>query len=101
MIITRFSLVTFLNGRIEIAFNDNLDKNFIKDLSNKLFMWTNKRWVISLSKKSGLSTIKQTKKLDKNKLFEETKKSESYINIMQNLPDAKLIDIKSEESNDE
>ena len=64
-------------------------------------MWTNKRWIISLSKKSGHRTIKQTKKINKNKLFEETKKSKSYIKIMQNFPDAKLIDIKSEENNDE
>ena len=98
---TNVNLVSFKNQSIEIAFNDNLDKNFIKDLSNKLFMWTNKRWIISLSKKSGLRTIKQTKKIKKNQLFEETKKSESYINIMQNFPDAKLIDIKSEENNDE
>ena len=43
------NLVTFSEGRIEIAFNENLDKDFIKDLSNKLYNWTNKRWIISLS----------------------------------------------------
>ena len=47
---TNVNLVSFSDGRIEIGFNDNLDKNFIKDLSNKLFIWTDKRWIISLSK---------------------------------------------------
>ena len=53
------NLVTFLTGRIEIAFNENLDKDFIKDLSNKLYEWTNKRWIIAFSKEEGLPSVKQ------------------------------------------
>ena len=45
------SLVNFEKNRIEISFNDNLDKNFVKDLSSKLFDWTGERWIISFSKK--------------------------------------------------
>ena len=45
------NLVKFENGIIEISFNDNLNKNFVKDLSTKLLDWTNKRWIISFSKK--------------------------------------------------
>ena len=44
------NLVRFEKNRIEISFNDNLDKNFVKDLSLKLFDWTNERWIISFSK---------------------------------------------------
>ena len=40
------NLVSFDNPRIEISFNDNLDKDFVKDLSTKLYDWTNKRWKI-------------------------------------------------------
>ena len=46
-------MIDFNEGKIEISFNEDLDKNFIKELSNKLFMWTNKRWVILLSKAQG------------------------------------------------
>ena len=42
------NLVTFDQGRIEIAFNENLDKDFIKELSSKLYDWTSLRWIISL-----------------------------------------------------
>ena len=42
------NLILFENNRIEISFNDNLDKNFVKDLSLKLFEWTNQRWIITL-----------------------------------------------------
>ena len=44
------NLVSFENKRIEISFNDDLDKNFIKDLSEKLYDWTNARWIITLVK---------------------------------------------------
>ena len=45
------NLVKFEDQRIEISFNENLDKDFVKDLSEKLFEWTNKRWIITFSKK--------------------------------------------------
>ena len=32
------SLVKFENGRIEISFNDNLDKSFVKRLISKTFL---------------------------------------------------------------
>ncbi len=94
---TNINLVDFSEGRIEIAFNENLDKNFIKDLSGKLFNWTNKRWIISLSKSKGLISRKDSKKNEKNKLFEDVKNSKIYKNIIENLPDAKLIDAEMED----
>ena len=51
---TNVSLVSLENNRIEISFNEKLDKNFVKDLSAKLFEWTGERWIISLTKKKGL-----------------------------------------------
>ena len=52
------NIVKFENGRIEISFNDRLDKNFVKDLSLKLFEWTNQRWIITFSKEKGEISIK-------------------------------------------
>jgi len=98
---TNVNLVNFDEGRMEIAFNENLDTNFIKDLSNKLYDWTNKRWIISLSKKKGIISKKQRMKIDKNKLFEEAKKSKIYKKVLENLPDAELIDLKIIEDKDD
>ena len=53
------NLVRFEKNRIEISFNDNLNKSFVKDLSSKLFEWTNDRWIITLSKIKGEVTIKE------------------------------------------
>ena len=47
------NLVKFERNRIEISFNDNLDKDFVKDLSSKLYEWTKERWIITFSKSKG------------------------------------------------
>ena len=38
-------------GKINISFNENLDKNFVRNLAEKLFEWTGSRWLITLEKK--------------------------------------------------
>tara|TARA_Y100001970_G_scaffold254314_1_gene329963 strand:- start:133 stop:690 length:558 start_codon:yes stop_codon:yes gene_type:complete len=91
------NLVTFAEGRVEIAFNENLDKDFIKELSNKLYEWTNKRWIISLSKKKGLITKKQEENINKNKAFEDVKKSTIYNKVIEILPDSELIEFEENE----
>ena len=60
------NLVKFENGRIDISFNENLDKNFVKDLSTKLLQWTNKRWIITFSKNQGDLSIRKKNKMKKN-----------------------------------
>ena len=95
------NLVTFSEGHMEIAFNENLDKDFIKDLSNKLYNWTNKRWIISLSKKDGAISKKQEEQINKKKLFEDAKKSKVYKKVLETFPDAELINIEAYEDKDE
>merc|ERR1711966_609117 len=52
------NLVKFERNRIEISFNDNLDKDFVKDLSLKLYEWTDERWIITFSKSKGEMSVK-------------------------------------------
>jgi DNA polymerase-3 subunit gamma/tau len=89
------NLVKFENGRIEISFNDNLDKNFVKDLSSKLFEWTQQRWIISFSKNQGEASIKDKEKNIKKELIENEKKSNLYKTMLDYFPDAELIDVKT------
>ena len=92
---TNVNLVNFEKQRIEISFNDNLDKNFIKDLSAALFDWTNQRWIISLSKENGDLSKKEKKKNLKSKLISEIKKKETYNEIIKKFPDAELVDVET------
>jgi len=97
------NLVKFEQNRIEISFNDNLDKNFVKDLSTKLFEWTNERWIITFSKAKGEISIKDKIVQNKKLLIEEAKKSDIFKKVIDKFPDAELIDvslIKEGDSND-
>ncbi|MDC3014658.1 DNA polymerase III subunit gamma/tau [Candidatus Pelagibacter sp.] len=94
------NLVHFENNRIEISFNDNLDKNFIKDLSLKLFEWTGDRWIITLSKLKGELSIKDKQKNKKVKNINFAKQSKLYKNLIEKFPDADLIDVDPKEEND-
>jgi len=95
------NLVKFENGRIEISFNDNLDKDFVKDLSTKLLEWTNQRWVISFSKSQGDMTVKDKEIIKQKELIENAKESDFYINMLKYFPDAELIDVKPKKKGDE
>jgi len=99
---TNVNLVSFENFRMEISFNDNLDKDFIKELSHKLFEWTGNRWIITLSQKKGEISMKEKDQMNQRQIFEEVKKSNIYKKVLEILPDAELIDVKKidKESND-
>ncbi len=94
--------MSFENKRIEISFNEKLDKAFIKNLSSKLYEWTNDRWIISLSKESGEPSKKERETILKNELLEKTKKSEVYKKVLEAFSDAELINIEKnvEKNND-
>ena len=90
-------LVSFNRGKIDISFNEKLNKNFIKNLTEKLLSWTGERWIISLSKNSNAKSIYEKNQEDKNNMIEEFKKSKVAQDIQKAFPDAKLIDVTEEE----
>ena len=92
---TNINLVSFENKRIEISFNERLDKEFIKNLSSKLYEWTNDRWIISLSKENGKPSKKEKDMILKKELLENTKKSDVYKKVLEIFPDAELIDVQT------
>ena len=90
------NLVNFENQRIEISFNEDLDKDFIKNLSSKLYEWTNNRWIITLSKTKGEPSKKEKDVNLKKELMESVKSSSTYKNILEKFSDAELIDVKED-----
>ena len=96
---TNVNLVSFKNQRIEISFNENLNKNFVKDLSLKLFEWTNLRWIIAFSKQNGKPTIKEVDKINKSQMFSSAEKSKIIKKVEEVFPDVELIDIELDKNN--
>ena len=90
-------LVKFNKGNIDISFNEKLNKNFIKLLTEKLLHWTGERWVISLSQKHGEKTFYEKKlKKDSDRIL-QYKNSDIAKEIFTHFPDAKLLDVKEKE----
>jgi DNA polymerase-3 subunit gamma/tau len=89
-------LVSFTAGKMNITFNEKLNENFIKILTEKLLKWTGERWIISLSKEQGEETVYEKKLTNnKNNLAQEMN-SEVVKNLIATFPDAKLVDVSGD-----
>ena len=91
---TNVSLVSFIDQRIEISFNENLDKDFVKELTFKLHEWTGQRWIIAFSKEIGQLSKKQKIEIEKSKIIENAKSEDVYKKVLDLFPDAELVDVK-------
>ncbi len=91
-------LVSFNKGKIDISFNERLNKNFIKNLTEKLLLWTGERWIISLSKNNNAKSVYEKNMEKKSSILEEFKKSDEAKQIEKAFPDAKLVDIQKEKN---
>ena len=89
-------LVSFNKGKIDISFNEKLNKDFIKNLTEKLLEWTGERWIISLSKNSEAKSVYEKNIEAKNNFIDEFKKGKTAKEIETAFPDAKLIDIEED-----
>ena len=92
-------LVSFNKGNINISFNEKLNKHFIKNLTEKLLLWTGQRWIISLSKNNEAKSIYEQNLEQKSSMVSEYKDTELAKKIEKTFPDAKITEIE-EKNND-
>ena len=90
-------LVSFNKGTIDISFNEKLNKNFIKTLTEKLLLWTGERWIISLSQNIEAKSVYEKNLENQSNKIDEFKKSKIAKDIQKVFPDAKLINLTEEE----
>jgi len=91
------NLVKFSKGKIDISFNENLDKNFVRNLSERLLEWTGMRWVITLTREKGQKTFSEIQSIKKKELFNEEKKGKVYKKFKSIFSDIELIEVKKED----
>ena len=91
------NLIKFSKGKIDISFNENLDKNFVRNLSQKLLEWTGTRWVITLTKKMGQKTFSELQSIKKKELLDQEKKGEVYKKFKDIFSDGELLEVKKED----
>ena len=91
------NLVKFSRGKIDISFNENLDKNFVRNLSERLLEWTGLRWVITLTKEKGQKTFSELRSIKKKELVNEEKKGKIYDKFKNVFSDVELLEVKKED----
>ena len=91
-------LVSFTPGKINITFNEKLNKNFIKILTEKLLTWTGERWIISLSKEQGEETVYEKNLANKKDKLAQEMSSKTVKDFLATFPDAKLIDVSEDDN---
>ena len=91
------NLVSFTAGKINITFNEKLNKNFIKILTGRLLKWTGKRWIITLSKNQGEKTFYEKNLTDKKDKLEKEMSSDLVKDFVSIFPGAKLISVTEED----
>ena len=88
------NLIKFSEGKIDISFNQKLDKNFVRNLSARLVEWTGSRWVITLSKEVGNKTFLEKAIIKKKEILKSEKNSELYKKFKDIFSDVELLEIK-------
>ena len=92
--------MSFNVGKIDINFNENIGKNFVRSLSEKLFEWTGKRWIISFTKEKGNVTHFEKRNIINKQEIERVKEGKLYTKIKESFPDIELVKIEKENKND-
>ena len=91
------NLIKFAEGKIDISFNENLNKNFVRNLSEKLLEWTGKRWVITLTKEIGQKTFLESRDIKEKEFIQKEKAGEVYKKFKNIFPDGELLGVKKKE----
>ena len=91
------NLIKFSEGKIDISFNENLDKNFVRNLSERVLEWTGMRWVITLTKKKGQKTFFEFQSIKKKELLDQEKKGKIYKKFKSIFSDIELLEVKKED----
>ena len=94
---TNVNLVNFESNKIEISFNENLNKDFVKVLSTKLFEWTNKRWIIAFSQLKGDLSVKEEISKGKTNIINEFKNTKKYKKILEIFNDIELVEVEKKD----
>ena len=91
------NLIKFSEGKIDISFNENLDKNFVRNLSEKLREWTGNRWLITLGKGKGQKTFSELQDIKRKEFLNQEKKGKIYHKFKNIFSDGELLEVKKED----
>jgi DNA polymerase III subunit gamma/tau len=81
-------------GRIEVALTADAPKTLLNDLSIKLKSWTNRNWLVSLSREEGGRTLAQEETARRETAILDASNDPTVAAILARFPGAKIIDVR-------
>jgi DNA polymerase-3 subunit gamma/tau len=94
-------LVKFEDGRIEIALTPDAPHELPQDLGRKLSEWTNRRWLVVVSRETGAPTIAETRAKLRADLVQDARADPTVAALLARFPGAKVVDVRVQISADE
>ncbi len=86
-------LVRFEDGKLEIAVMPSAPKGLVHELQQKLSTWTNRRWIVVISKEQGERTLREQANDRQAALREEVMKDPLVQAVLKKFPGAKVGEI--------
>ncbi|TDR95905.1 DNA polymerase III subunit gamma/tau [Enterovirga rhinocerotis] len=87
-------LVQFEDGRIEIALEPTARQTLPGELTTALQAWTNRRWVISLSKEASAPTIAEERTRRETERRQDATNHPLVQAVLSSFPGAKVVDVR-------
>ena len=81
-------------GRLEVALTADAPKTLLNDLSIKLKNWTNRQWLVSLSREEGGRTLAQEETARRETAILDASNDPTVAAILSRFPGAKIIDVR-------
>jgi DNA polymerase-3 subunit gamma/tau len=87
-------VVSFADGRMDIALAGNPPAGFGQDLSRKLTQWTGKRWIIATSREGGGPTLEEAEKAEFSARAADAESDPAVAAILERFPGSRVIDVR-------
>ena len=87
-------LVRIEPGHLQVALTPDAPKTLPTDLSNKLKTWTNRHWLVSLSREEGGPTLAEAESAKRESVFLDASSDPAVAAILARFPGAKVIDVR-------
>ncbi|MEJ8570857.1 DNA polymerase III subunit gamma/tau [Microbaculum marinum] len=88
-------IVRFEPGRIELALTEHAPANLVHDLSRKLSEWTDRRWVVAVSRDDGAPTLREKEQAERSARIEDMRRDATVAAVLGAFPGAEIVDVRT------
>jgi DNA polymerase III subunit gamma/tau len=81
-------------GRLEISLTDDAPRTLVGDLGKRLQEWTGRRWVVTVSRETGGSTLAEMEAERRDSALIDARADPTVASIMSRFPGARIIDVR-------